>query len=271
MLYVALTRAEDRLYICGYKTKNAVKAEAWYDICCRNLSKTGHEDEGGNIFFDCGQEIAPEEEKNGGVSGRSVDEDWSWLEEPVVQEGALSRPYTPSRPDEDEADPGLISPVVRGEKHRYRRGTVIHRLLQFIPDAAAENRDEIIKTFLDVNAPDFDEVEKQRIRQEVGRLLKDERFAVLFGPGSRAEVPVMGEAGGKIISGQIDRLAVEGDKVLIVDFKTNRPAARRAEDVPAAYKKQLRAYKQLVEKVYPEKTVHTFILWTDTAVLMPVE
>ncbi len=271
LLYVALTRAEDRLYICGYKTKNAVKAESWYDICCRNLAKTGHEDEGGNIFFDCGQEIAPKEEKNGGVSGRSVDEDWSWLEEPVVQEGALSRPYTPSRPDEDEADPGLISPVVRGEKHRYRRGTVIHRLLQFIPDAAAENRDEIIKTFLDVNAPDFDEVEKQRIRQEVGRLLKDERFAVLFGPGSRAEVPVMGEAGGKIISGQIDRLAVEGDKVLIVDFKTNRPAARWAEDVPAAYKKQLQAYKQLVEKVYPEKAVRTFILWTDTAVLMPME
>ena len=271
LLYVALTRAEDRLYICGYKTKNAVKAESWYDICCRNLAKTGCEDEGGNIFFDCGQEIAPKEEKNGGVSGRSVDEDWSWLEEPVVQEGALSRPYTPSRPDEDEADPGLISPVVRGEKHRYRRGTVIHRLLQFIPDAAAENRDEIIKTFLDVNAPDFDEVEKQRIRQEVGRLLKDERFAVLFGPGSRAEVPVMGEAGGKIISGQIDRLAVEGDKVLIVDFKTNRPAARWAEDVPAAYKKQLQAYKQLVEKVYPEKAVRTFILWTDTAVLMPME
>lgn len=271
LLYVALTRAEDRLYICGYKTKNAVKAESWYDICCRNLAKTGHEDEGGNIFFDCGQEIAPKEEKNGGVPCLPENEDWSWLEEPVVQEGALSRPYTPSRPDEDEADPGLISPVVRGEKHRYRRGTVIHRLLQFIPDAAAENRDEIIKTFLDVNAPDFDEVEKQRIRQEVGRLLKDERFAVLFGPGSRAEVPVMGEAGGKIISGQIDRLAVEGDKVLIVDFKTNRPAARRAEDVPAAYKKQLRAYKQLVEKVYPEKTVHTFILWTDTAVLMPME
>ena len=271
LLYVALTRAEDRLYICGYKMKNAVKAESWYDICCRNLAKTGHEDEGGNIFFDCGQEIAPKEEKNGGVSGRSVDEDWSWLEEPVVQEGALSRPYTPSRPDEDEADPGLISPVVRGEKHRYRRGTVIHRLLQFIPDAAAENRDEIIKTFLDVNAPDFDEAEKQRIRQEVGRLLKDERFAVLFGPGSRAEVPVMGEVDGKIISGQIDRLAVEGDKVLIVDFKTNRPAARRAEDVPAAYKKQLQAYKQLVEKVYPEKAVRTFILWTDTAVLMPME
>ena len=271
LLYVALTRAEDRLYICGYKTKNAVKAESWYDICCRNLAKTGHEDEGGNIFFDCGQEIAPEEEKNGGVPCLPENEDWSWLEEPVVQEGALSRPYTPSRPDEDEADPGLISPVVRGEKHRYRRGTVIHRLLQFIPDAAAENRDEIIKTFLDVNAPDFDEAEKQRIRQEVGRLLKDERFAVLFGPGSRAEVPVMGEVDGKIISGQIDRLAVEDDKVLIVDFKTNRPAAWRAEDVPPAYKKQLRAYKQLVEKVYPEKTVHTFILWTDTAVLMPME
>lgn len=80
----------------------------------------------------------------------------------------------------------------------------------------------------------------------------------------------MGEVAGRIVSGQIDRLAVLPDKVMIVDFKTNRPAAQTREQVPESYVRQLAAYRALVEKVYPGREVQTYILWTNTAVMMPI-
>ena len=80
----------------------------------------------------------------------------------------------------------------------------------------------------------------------------------------------MGKINNQVIAGQIDRLAVEKDRVLIVDFKTNRPAAKTAADVPETYVRQLRAYRQLVSEIYPGKKVVSLILWTDTANLMEV-
>ena len=65
------------------------------------------------------------------------------------------------------------------------------------------------------------------------------------GRGSRAEVPIVGRltlSGETVrVSGQIDRLAVTDSAVLIADFKTNRPAPRRIEDVPPAYVTPARA------------------------------
>lgn len=81
----------------------------------------------------------------------------------------------------------------------------------------------------------------------------------------------MGLVDDRIISGQIDRLVVTGTKVMIVDYKTNRPAAAKAEDVPQAYVKQMAAYRKLIEKIYPDKEAVTYILWTNTACMMKIE
>ena len=128
----------------------------------------------------------------------------------------------------------------------------------------------VIEEFLRRNAVDISDGDVERIKNEVLRLLNDERFSAVFGKNSKAEVPVMGLADGRIISGQIDRLVVEDDRVMIVDFKTNRPAASSQDEVPSGYLKQLKAYKALVEKIYPGRRAETYILWTDTACLMPI-
>ena len=93
----------------------------------------------------------------------------------------------------------------------------------------------------------------------------------MFGKNSVAEVALMGVVGEHIISGQIDRLVVCDDKVMIVDYKTNRPAAKNLKDVPNAYIKQMRSYKQLVQDIYPNKNVEAFILWTNTAKIMKLD
>ena len=115
------------------------------------------------------------------------------------------------------------------------------------------------------------ERKRNEIIREVMALLQDKRFGSVFGPRSQAEVPVMGRVGDKIISGQIDRLVVTDDKVIIVDYKTNRPAAQTLQDVPPSYLKQMKAYRELISRIYPDLSVETYILWTNTAQMMKIE
>ncbi len=113
--------------------------------------------------------------------------------------------------------------------------------------------------------------EADKIIAEIMSLLEDPQFGSVFGPDSKAEVPIMGQIGGQIVSGQIDRLIIEPERVVIVDFKTNRPAAATVEAVPPLYRRQLSAYRRLLQKIYPDKKVISLILWTNTATLMQIE
>ena len=276
LLYVALTRAEDRLCLCGYKGKNAIKEDCWYDICRRNFLPDACEDADGNLIFETSQDFVSQKKKqeqnsvDGGGDCRDIP---AWLFSKAPDEELLAKPYTPSRPDEEDelSESALISPIFKEDEHRFRRGRVIHKLLQFLPDVKQGDLSSVIKAFLRANASDLPENQHDVILHEVLNLLQNPDFEKVFGDGSKAEVPLMGMVDGKIISAQIDRLVVRDDEVLIIDFKTNRPAAKTIDDVPVIYKKQLAAYKQLVEKIYPEKSVHCFILWTDTAFLMPLD
>jgi len=90
--------------------------------------------------------------------------------------------------------------------------------------------------------------------------------APLFGPGSRAEVAVAGEidlgARGLVaVNGQIDRLAILPDAVLIADFKTGRPPRDRAA-MPPAILAQLAAYRALLIKLQPGRPVRCIVIWT---------
>ena len=72
------------------------------------------------------------------------------------------------------------------------------------------------------------------------------------------------------MSAQIDRLVVQKDKVIIVDFKTNRPAKKTLDETPEVYKSQLKTYEALIRKVFPEHKVESYILWTNEARMMRV-
>ncbi|HKN09330.1 MAG TPA: PD-(D/E)XK nuclease family protein, partial [Pseudomonadota bacterium] len=121
---------------------------------------------------------------------------------------------------------------------------------------------------------DFTGEERESMTDQVCRLLDDPRFSALFAPGSRAELPIVGRfsIGGCTIavSGQIDRLAVTRDTVLIADFKTNRPAPRRIDNVPSAYICQLALYRGALLQLYPEKTVRAALIWTELPDLMEI-
>jgi ATP-dependent helicase/nuclease subunit A len=104
-------------------------------------------------------------------------------------------------------------------------------------------------------------------------------FAPLFGPGSRAEVPIVAEVprppgvrpGPPLrLTGQIDRLALTAREVLIVDYKTNRPPPLRVEDVARAYLLQLAAYTLALRQIYRDREVQAALLWTDGPRIQPI-
>ena len=113
----------------------------------------------------------------------------------------------------------------------------------------------------------------QTLIEETLAVIGDSVFADLFAAGSRAEVAVtaqLPEHGNVRISGQIDRLAVSGERVLIADFKTNRPPPDSVESTPRLYRTQMALYRAALQKIYPGKDVDCALVWTDGARLMPL-
>ena len=131
----------------------------------------------------------------------------------------------------------------------------MHRLLQSLPDIPRPARIDLARRYLARCAGAFSAAEHETMIEQVRAVLDDPRFAELFAPGSRAEVSIVGRLGpgGITVSGQVDRLAVAGDSVLIADYKTNRSAPRRLEDVPPPYIRQLALYRAVLTSCTPTR------------------
>ncbi len=267
LLYVALTRAEERLCICGYKLSNNPSVESWYELCKNALSKIAEEREDGTLVYEVAQQIDQESKKEKNKNTSIEVKIPKWFDVLVPEEGPLAKPLAPSKLDEED-DEIMVSPLKAKTKDYYRRGRIIHKMLQLLPEIDVDKRQKATEEFLLKNGDAFSYEQKEQIAEEVMKLIENPQFGVLFGQNSKAEVPLMGQVEGKIISGQIDRLVVDEDRVLIVDFKTNRPAANSVQDVPVAYIKQMSAYEKLIKQIYPNKKIETYILWTDTAKMM---
>lgn len=270
LLYVALTRAEDRLYVCGFQSGNSSKVpeDSWYNMCRQHLhDEQGEVSKPDTLWQEYSPAIIAKQQKKREPFVVERLPEPLWMSENIADVSALAKPWTPSKnEDEDEVD--SISPLA-ADGNYYRRGTIIHKLLQYLPQTGGERR-QVMTEFLQHYADDISPTAQQQIIVEVMKLLADERYAVIFSDKARAEVPIMGEVEGKIISAQLDRLVVLEDKILIVDFKTNRPAAPNLAETPLVYKKQLTAYAELVRRIYPDRPVEGYILWTNVPNLLRV-
>jgi ATP-dependent helicase/nuclease subunit A len=276
LLYVAMTRAEDRLYVCGWETRNKRPAGSWYDLM---LAAT--DGWGSNVDVDFSDGLGPQPvwravgEQTVPVERTRAQQQLpfkapappSWIDRPAPDEPFPPRPLSPSRPSAEE--PPTRSPR-QDDRGRFRRGNAIHRLLQFLPDVASDRRRAVAARFVAQPGHDFDEDQQRAIVDETLAVLDDPAFGGVFAPGGLAEAPLAGILGNSVISGQVDRLAITDDEVLIVDFKTNRDAPAALRDVPEAYVRQLALYRAVLAQIYPGRIVRCALLWTDGPRLMPI-
>jgi len=150
------------------------------------------------------------------------------------------------------------------------RGRLVHRLLQSLPDIAAADRVAIGASYLGAFADGWSDDERSALLAEVMATLDHPDFAPVFAAGSRAEVDIAGSIGAARVSGRIDRLAVTPARVLIVDYKTNRPAPTALAAVPDGYIAQLALYRSVLHRLYPDRPVAAALLWTDGPSLMEI-
>lgn len=280
LLYVAMTRAEDRLIVCGWVGKKKEPDECWYRAIRRGLEAAGaaigldrFDDPwlAANPDFDadpsvlrvvCPQRTAAGAERT--ARPPAVTELPPWARAAAGDEQAP----VPLVPSAQAGPQPSLRPAAAGESFGLKRGRLIHTLLQWLPDVAADERRRAATAWLGRAAWALAAEVRSALVDEVLAVLEHPQHAVLFGPGSLAEVPVGGMIGERLLSAQVDRLVVTADAVMIVDYKTDRPAPVRPEAVPGRYLAQMAAYRAALRLIYPGRQVRCALLWSDLPALM---
>jgi ATP-dependent helicase/nuclease subunit A len=283
LLYVAMTRAADRLIIAGCMPGNRreLREKSWYDLIVKGL-------EGSDLHM---QNVPPPD----GVVKR-----YSRLEDAVPKIGNAAAPSIVAaaalpdwlttkaptapcfesniRPSDWDANEG--HGIRTGESAQLRarallRGKLVHRLLQSLPNVPSEGRREAALRYLARNVGGWEEDERETLAAQVLSLIDDVRFAAVFAPGSRAEVSIAGrlERPGRapvLVSGQIDRLALTPTEVLIVDYKTNHAPPATVAEAPQGYIRQLALYRAVLARLNPFRPIRAALLWTETPEMMEI-
>ena len=267
LLYVAMTRAEDRLIVCGWETNKKREDGSWYNLIVQGLDRmtipATEPTEGVRRWASPQSEPAQAADA---VDAGVVAPAPAWLKRNAPTEPAKDSPLTPSRPSGEE--PPAFSPLTATRGTGLRRGVLIHRLLQLLPGVAGAHQARAADRFLATNAGDFAADERAEMAGAALAVLQDPAFAAIFSARGQAEVPVVGKVGRIVLSGQIDRLVVSDTDVLIVDYKTHRPAPKAEDQVPEIYVRQMAAYRGAIQAIYPGRPVHCVLLWTDGPRLM---
>ena len=265
LLYVALTRARDRLYVCGFQNSRAPNEDSWY-----RLAETAARELGVPLA-------------RGALTGHSFGHmDETRAAEDFVRQDSVARPAMPAwiartaprehviprliRPSDalDLPEPATLSPLARDQ--RFKRGNVVHALLARLPEVTPEKRQAAALAYAEANG--FGE----ELVAETMAVLNHPEFSAAFGETSRAEVAFLAAlpefGSGAQVNGRIDRLAVTDDEILIVDFKTNRPPPACEDDVSRVYLAQMALYRAAAGRIFPGRRIACALLWTDGPVLM---
>ncbi|MEP4377820.1 MAG: double-strand break repair helicase AddA [Alphaproteobacteria bacterium] len=277
LLYVAMTRAEERLYICGW---NAPAEGSWYDLVRPALAPVARAVEE-PVLASIATEETPvlrlSAPQRGEVKQARTGADRPtavppiWMGQPAPPEPTPPRPLAPSDPGEDPPVRAPVGPEDDGA--RFARGNILHRLLQWLPALAPDMRRDSAQRYLARPGLALEPAAQAALVTEVMAVLESAEFAHLFGPESLAELSITGTATAPdgtifVISGQIDRLVISDDRVAIVDYKSNRPPPANASDVAPIYLRQMAAYRHVIRQTWPDRAVDAFLLWTDAPRLM---
>ena len=291
LLYVALTRAEDRLVICGWQPRNGAPDSCWYRLVQRGFERWLQSDSAGFAPITVDAEtiglpwtgevlrvLTPQTAAlvpSGATTATPITRipAWAgaapdWQVAPPPPEPSLPEPLAPSRPEGAALGPlpHAVSPLAREHSTlRRKRGQLLHALLQHLPELPSPERHAAAIRFLARPGNGLAPADVAILAAETTAILRHPKLAVLFGPGSRAEVPLTGVVDGNVIGGLVDRLAVTADAVLVADYKTHRDPPVDVSDTPVLYLRQMAAYRAVLRAIFPGRRVECALVWTQAA------
>jgi ATP-dependent helicase/nuclease subunit A len=282
LLYVALTRAEDRLLVCGLAPRKAPPHPPWHALVKDGFFRGLEKGQPGfatvpfdptslGLPEDCGfgpegwqittrQEAEPKPDP--AVLRAEAAILPHWATQPAPQE-ASADPVAPSRL-EGEAETPAAAPHGAGDPggRRFRRGLLIHGLLQHLPEHPEAAWEDIARRHLARPGHGLDSAEREATLAETLAVLRHPALDGAFGPDSLAEAPLAGVVDGIPIAGQVDRLLVTPGRVLVLDYKTNRPPPSEVSAVSPAYLRQMAAYRAVLRAAWPGRRVDCALVWT---------
>jgi len=278
LLYVAMTRAADRLIVCGAEGKNERPEGCWYDLVRSALDPfLVAETDGEETILRYRQapldRAEPRTPAEAGPARPARPELPCWLRQPAPREAQRVVALTPSSAfDEEIVGNAPVGATPADRQNALHRGRIVHRLLQALPDIPPARRAEAAERYL--AKADLAAVERAEIARQVFAVVDDPRFAEVFAPGSRPEVPIVGRIPGAgtapiAVAGQVDRLAVAGEAVLIADYKTDRVVPGRLAQVEP-YVRQVALYRAVLARLYPGKAVRAALIFTAGPALIEV-
>lgn len=272
LLYVAMTRAEEALFVGGAllsRDKGEVPAKSWYASLqgLFGIEPDWRDDPLWGRALVHGSPASGLPVRAAAANDQEVETLPAWVSEPPPPEARPPRPLAPSSLGEDlAADP----PHAAGMERAAARGVLMHRLLERLPELAEADRQSAAEAWLARHGSAFDAGERDAMIARALAVLTDPAWAELFSPAALAEVPIAATVGGQVVAGTIDRLLVQSDRVLLVDFKTARRPPAGIDDVPLAILRQMAAYVAALEAVYPGRTIEAALLYTETPLLIAI-
>lgn len=292
LLYVAMTRAADRLFVCGYHGKQEPK-DTWHQMISEALRRSddyctearfeGPEGEWSGLEWRLPTPLKAFERRQKSESGCPEVLLPEALFRPLPSGPHLPRPLSPSGAgafiDDAGEDVTVWSPLF-GEKTdsgiALQKGKLTHRMLQVLPSLPVDQRDAAARRYAERAARFWPSGDRERLVKTVLAILDHPDLEPVFSPLAQAEVSIMGtitiDGQPRAVSGRIDRLAVTDDRVILLDFKTNRSPPRTIEAVPFSHRAQLAIYRELLKPLYPQKEIECLLAYTEagTVIAVPV-
>ena len=264
LLYVALTRAEERLYIggsLGPADRKGPPQSSWYSAIETALAGLGSDWQDDALWGRC-RRFGDTEKPAGGAAaepkGRTLELP-AWLKQPAPIESRPPRPLAPSAIGEDDMPYPPPSPEMRAAAER---GRLLHLLFERLPAVPPEDRARLADSWLERSAGVSDAGLRSSLVEDACRIISDPRYARLFGPEALAEAPIAAVTpDGSVITGTVDRLLV-GEEIQVVDFKTGRAVPGAVAEIPAAHLRQMAAYVAALEVIFPGRGVSAALLYT---------
>jgi ATP-dependent helicase/nuclease subunit A len=263
LLYVAMTRAAQRLVVAGYATSRRRPADCWYDLIQTGLADALVEApapyRGEQTILRFGDSLRAED---GGETASILAHGPlpGWLLAEAAPETAAAL-LNPSRADG----------VGRGDPERAHEGRLAHALIEMLPNLPPERRPRAATAYLDAWGGGLDESERTALASKVLAVIGSPELRLVFGPGSRSEVPLAGllPRPGRpdlAYSGRLDRLVATDEGVLIVDFKLGEKPKRPASSHVA----QLALYRAALRPFYLGSPIRAALVYLDGPTLMQV-
>ena len=263
LLYVALTRAADVLVVAGARGRNSQPPGCWHDLVAGALKDAAAEE--------------PADGWDGTISR------WSrWPPPPATSAADVVAVPPPARPDWlDRPVPGPVARPARATPSRsgpprdaaaVARGLLVHRLLEALPEIDPPARPAAAASI--AARAGLDDAAASGLIADTLALIAHPKLARLFGPGSRAEVPIAGTvdvAGmAQTVSGRIDRLWIGDDAILLADFKTDAAVPETPDAVSLAHRRQLALYRALLAELFPGRPVACWLVFAAGPAIVPV-